>query len=131
MTRISQFNINTHFTALKQRTALYQGNVNVAAQTLPAYTLGKELGSVNISVPAGIYVETILIRTSYDGNINHLTPQVVLNLGDQGYLYISVNQQNNSEYKLEVIADNFSSSPLSLATFSAEALIRLAISPFD
>ena len=106
MTKISNYHLNTHFTALKQLPTLYQGKLQIAARNVPANTLGLVLGNTKITVPAGIYVENIILRVSLDGGVNHLSPQIMHALGEQGYFYTAVNQINNSEYELIAKMEN-------------------------
>lgn len=130
MTVISNFRLNTHFTALKQLPASYSGGFNIATRSIPAYQLGTLLGSTVINVPAGVYVENIITRTSMDGNKNHLTPQFFIAPEDRGYFYVAVNQIANDKYELTARIDNFSNSPLNIPASTVSALLRLAIAPF-
>lgn len=130
MTKISNYHLNTHFTALKQLPTLYQGKLQIAARNVPANTLGLVLGNTKITVPAGIYVENIILRVSLDGGVNHLSPQIMHALGEQGYFYTAVNQINNSEYELIAKMENYSNSTLSLPACTVEAFLRLAVAPF-
>ena len=131
MTKISNYHLNTHFTALKQLPTLYQGKLQIAARNVPANTLGLVLGNTKITVPAGIYVDNIILRVSLDGGVNHLSPQIMHALGEQGYFYTAVNQINNSEYELIAKMENYSNSTLSLPACTVEAFLRLAVAPFS
>lgn len=131
MTKISNFYLNTHFTALKQLPEAYKGRLSLGATTLSPLELGRTLGTTNIRVPAGIYVETILLRCGLDGNKNHLTPQFRVNLDDKAEVYISINQTANDNYELVATANNFVEESVTIPASTIEAVLRLAISPFD
>lgn len=130
MTKIYNFHINTHFTALKQLPGLHKGAVTVSAQTLPGHTLGRVLGTANITVPPGIYVETPLLRCGLDGNKNYLAPEHMYNLNDQAQVFASVNQIANNQYQLKLVASSFVDNSVNIPAFTCEALLRLAIAPF-
>lgn len=130
MTVISNFKINTHFTALKQLPKAYRASLSIAGRTVPAHTLGVVLGQKDITVPAGVYVENMITRTSIDGDKNHLTPQFFLSLEDRGWFYVAVNQISNSTYRLLVRMDNFSAAALTLPNCTVDMIARLAIAPF-
>lgn len=131
MTQINKFSLNTHFTALKQLPQVFTGSLHIPGRTVPANSLGIVLGRTILNVPAGVYVETPLLRCTLDSNINHLRHGVMLALGTQGYFYYSINQINNSQYELIAKMENYSISPLVLSDVDIEVFLRLAIAPFD
>lgn len=130
MTKISNYSINTHYTALKQLPNLYSASLNIASRSIPANTLGLVLGSTSISVPAGVYVENILLRSSLDGNLNHLGAWIGSALSTFCDVYISCDHVDSSHYELRAIANNTETGAVAIPAFTAEAFVRLALAPF-
>lgn len=131
MTRISNYAVNTHYTALKQLPNSYSMKLSVSSQSIPANTLGRVLGSATVDVPAGVYVENIVIRSSLDGGINHLRSETGEILGQYGLLTISCTHIKSDRYELRAIANNTGSTAVSIPAFTTEAFIRLAMAPFS
>ncbi len=131
MTKITNYHINTHYTALKQLPETYHGSANISARTLPAHSLGVVLGTINIDVPTGIYVETPLLCCTLDGNKNHLAPEVMYNINDQAQVFVSISQISNSQYQVKVVASSFVDSSVNIPAFTLTALLKLALAPFN
>lgn len=131
MTKISNYAINTHYTALKQLPDLYSMRMSIASQSIPANTLGRVLGSTTVNVPAGVYVENIVIRSSLDGNINHIRSEMGEIFGQYGLLTISCTHIESGRYELRAVANNTGSTAVSIPAFTAEVFIRLAMAPFN
>lgn len=131
MTRISNYQVNTHYTALKQLPNLYSASLQVSAQSIPAATLGRVLGTASVTVPAGVYTENILLRSSLDGNINHIGAEIGSVLSNYCNIYISFDRVDNSHYELRVLANNNESSAVNVPAFTVSAFLRLAMAPFS
>lgn len=129
MTKISKFRLNTHFTALKQLPDKYQGSFRIGGSY--GYVIGQTLGSVRITVPAGAYVETQLLRADIDGGINHLAPEFGYTINNYADVYIAVNQVSATQYELKATLNNTSNSTVTVPSGSVTAVLRLAIAPFD
>lgn len=130
MTKISNYQINTHYTALKQLPDLYSTSLYVSSQSIPAGVLGRILAAATITVPAGVYVENILLRSSLDGGTNHLGAWISRTLSTFCDVYISCDHIDASHYELRAIANNTESHAVSMPSFTAEAFLRLATAPF-
>lgn len=131
MTKISNYSINTHYTALKQLPNLYSASLNIASRSIPANTLGLVLGSATVSVPVGVYVENILLRSSLDGNVNHLGAWVSSTLSTYCDVYISCDHIDSDHYELRAIANNTESRAIAMPAFTVETFLRLAMAPFS
>lgn len=129
MARISNYRINTHFTALKQLPDKYQASFNIGGSY--GYTLSQQIGSAIINVPAGAYVETPILRCGVDGNINHLAHEFVYNLTNYCFLYFALNQITSSQYQLKAAINNTSNDVVTVPSSTVTATLRLAIAPFD
>lgn len=128
MAIISNFQLNTHFTALKQLPNVYSATVNFGGTY--GYSIARTLASQTITVPAGSYVEIALMRSSIDGNTNWLTHEFVHNLSNYGYLVFSLNQTSSSTYQLKVALTN-TSGTVTIPQSTLTAILRLAVSPFS
>lgn len=134
MTQISNFRINTHFTALKQLPDLYQMSISFG-RSIASGTTDLELAREYINVPAGAYVETTLISSSLDGNIYHLahgdTKIVANDSSGACYVTFGIEQQSASQYLLIARASNKTSRTVTIPSTTVNAYLRLAIAPFD
>lgn len=131
MTKITNYHINTHYTALKQLPDTYRGSANVSARVLPAHSLGVTLGTINISVPAGVYVETPLLRCTLDGNKNHLAPEVMYSINNQAQVFVSLSQTSNSAYQVKIVASSFVDNAVNIPAFTVQSVLKLALAPFS
>ena len=131
MTKISNYAINTHYTALKQLPDLYSMRLNVPAQSIPPNTLGRVLASTTVNVPAGVYTENIVIRSSLDGNINHIRSEMGEIFEQWLLLTISCTHVESDRYELRAVVNNTGNTTVLLPAFTAEAFLRLAIAPFS
>lgn len=131
MTKITNYRINTHYTALKQLPETYRGSAKVSARVLPGHSLGIVLGMINISVPAGIYVETPLLRCTLDGNKNHLAPEAMYNIDDKAQVFVSLSQTSNNVYQVKIVASSFIDSSVNIPAFDLTAILKLALAPFS
>lgn len=129
MAKISNFRLNTHFTALRQLPDKYQASFNIGGSY--GYVLGQVLGSAIITVPAGAYVETPLLRCSIDGNINHLAHEFGYTLNTLSDIYFSINQISSNQYQVRALLNNTSSSTVTVPSSTVTAILRLADAPFD
>lgn len=131
MTKISNYSINTHYTALKQLPDLYSASLNIASRSIPANTLGLVLGSANITVPAGVYTENILTRCSLDGNIYRFSAEVSSVISTLCFVYVAIEHTDSSHYVLRAVANNTDTKAVTIPAFTAEAFMRLAVAPFS
>lgn len=129
MAKISNFRLNTHFTSLKQLPDKCQASFNIGGSY--GYVLGQVLGSAIITVPAGAYVETPLLRCGIDGNINHLAHEFAYTLNTLSDIYFSINQISSTQYQVRALLNNTSSSTVTVPNSTVTAILRLAIAPFD
>lgn len=129
MAKISNYRLNTHFTALKQLPDQYQASFTIGGSY--GYVIGQLLGSVVIDVPAGSYVETPLLKSSIDGNINHLAHEFAYTLNTLSDIYFSINQISSSQYQIRALLNNTSNSTVVVPNSTVTAILRLAIAPFD
>lgn len=129
MAKITNFRLNTHFTALKQINQAFRGSLSFPGRTY-GFILGETLARTTISVPAGIYVENALIRTSLDNNINHVYHDLTISLSALAYVNIAINQTNNTTYEFVAVFSN-TGDTVTVPAFTAEAILRLAIAPFE
>lgn len=128
MAKISNYRINTHFTALKQLPNSYSTSFTISGSY--GNVLGQLLGSAIINVPSGVYVETPLLRCSIDGNVNHLAPEFGYTLNNYSDIYFSINQINSSQYQVRAILNNTSGSTVTIPVSTVTAILRLATAPF-
>lgn len=128
MAKISNFQLNTHFTALKQLPNQYTATVSFGGTY--GYSIGQTLASANIGVPAGAYVETALMRSSIDSNTNYLTHEFMYNLANYAYLVFSLYQTSSSNYELKATLTNTGGS-VTIPNSTLTAVLRLALAPFD
>lgn len=128
MARISNYRINTHFTALKQLPNKYSTSFTISGSY--GNVLGHELGSAIINVPSGVYVETPLLRCSIDGNINHLSNEFGYTLNNYSDIYFSINQINSSQYRVRALLNNTSGTTVTVPYSTVTAILRLATAPF-
>lgn len=129
MVKISDFGINTHYTALKQLPDKYSTSFRIGGSY--GYVLGQELGSAIINVPAGAYVEIPLLRCSIDGNINHLSHEFVYLVNNYCDIYFSINQISTGQYRVRSMLNNTSSTTVAIPSSTVEAVLRLATAPFN
>lgn len=129
MAKITNFRLNTHFTALKQINQAFRGSLSFPGRTY-GFILGETLARTTINVPAGIYVENALIRTSLDNNINHVYHDLTISLSALAYVNIAINQINNTTYEFVAVFSN-TGDTVTVPAFTAEAILRLAIAPFE
>lgn len=129
MALISKYQLNSHFTALKQLPGQYSASVTFGGTY--GFVLGQELASTNIGVPAGSYVETALLRSSIDNNTNYLTHDFTCNINNYAYLIFSLYQTSANNYRLRVVLTNSDDTQVTIPTSTLTATLRLAIAPFD
>lgn len=129
MTKISNFRLNTHYTALKQLPETYSASFRIGGTY--GNGLGRVLGSQIITVPAGVYVETPLLRCGLDGGINHLSHSIAFTVGTYGTVYIAVTHVSPTQYKLEAILNNTDSASVTVPNATVELKLRLSTAPFD
>lgn len=134
MTKISNFRINTHFTALKQLPELYQVSLSFG-RSIASGVSDLELARQYITVPAGAYVETTAISSSLDGYIYHLahgyTKMLAYDSAGSCYVSLGIEQQSASQYFLIARASNKTSSSVVIPSTTVNAYLRLAIAPFQ
>lgn len=132
MTKISNFRINTHFTALKQLPDPYRISLSFAGGSY-GFTLGRVLAQGTVSVKAGAYVENATIKTSYDGDIVHSAHIITISVGGNinQRLVFTLNQVSSAQYSFRVSFTNTTQDTVSLPAFNAEAVLRLATAPFN
>lgn len=128
MTKISNYRVNTHYTALKQLPHIYGASFNIGGTY--GYGLGQLLGSATIDVPAGIYVETPLIRCGLDGGVNHLSSEIAVVVGNYGTVYISLTHISDNQYELKAILNNTDNASVTIPNSIVETLLALSESPF-
>lgn len=131
MTKISNYQLNTHYTALKQLPNLYSTSLYVPSQSIPAGALGRVLGTASVTVPVGVYVENILMRQSLDGDVNHVGAEIGSLLSNYCNIYISFDHVDNSHYELRVLVNNNETRAVNVPAFTASAFVRLATAPFS
>lgn len=129
MAQINKFQLNSHFTALKQLPQQFSASVSFGGTY--GFVLGQELASTNISVPAGSYVETALLRSSIDNNTNYLTHDFTYNLNNYAYLIFSLYQTSANNYRLRVVLTNSDTVQVTIPQSTLTATLRLAIAPFN
>lgn len=130
MAKISNFHINTHFTGLKQLPDVYKASFTLSGGTY-GMVLGQELGSATINVPAGAYVETPLLCSSIDGNINHLSPEFTYLVNNYADIYFSISQISAGQYRIRAILNNTDTATVTIPSAAVTAILRLAIAPFN
>lgn len=128
MAKISNFRINTHYTALKQLPHTYKASFNISGTY--GYGIGIALGSATITVPSDIYVETPLLRFSLDGGLNHLSSEIAFILDTYATVYISLDHISGSQYRLVATLNNTSNTSVTVPSGSVEAKLALATAPF-
>ncbi len=128
MTKINNFRLNTHFTALGQINQAFRGSISFPGRSY-GFILGQTLARTTITVPSGIYVENVLIRTSLDNNINHIYHDLTISLSALAYINIAINQISNNTYELVALFSN-TGDTVNVPQFTAEAVMRLAVAPF-
>ena len=128
MAKISNFRINTHYTALKQLPTIYKANFYISGTY--GYTLGTVLGSTTITVPSGVYVETPLLRCGLDGGVNHLSPEIGFVLGNFATVYISVTHISSTQYRLTAILNNTDTANITVPNSNVELFLALSTAPF-
>lgn len=128
MAQINKYQLNTHFTALKQLPKQYTATINFGGTY--SYTIGQVLASANITVPAGSYVETALMRSSIDSNTNYLTHEFMYNLSNYAFLVFSLYQTASNNYQLKVALTNTGGN-VTIPSSTLTAILRLAIAPFS
>lgn len=128
MTVISNFRINTRYTALSQLPETYSTSFNFGGSY--GYGLGVLLGRSIIDVPAGVYVETPLITCSLDNNVNHLSTEIQIIVGQYGTIYISLTHITPGQYELKALLNNTGSSVLTVPSSTVQAKLRIAMAPF-
>lgn len=128
MAQISKYQLNTHFTALKQLPNQYSATISFGGTY--GYVIGQTLASTNINVPAGSYVETALMRSSIDSNTNYLTHEFMHNLSNYAFLVFSLYQTASNNYHLKVALTNTSGN-VTIPPSTLTAILRLAIAPFS
>lgn len=135
MTKISDYRLNTRFTALKQLTDLYETQMSFSSRTIASGSHDIELSRASISVPAGAYVETPVISSSFDNYIYHLahgyTQRISNDSAGSCYVFISLEQSQANEYTLIARASNSTSTSSTIPRATVKAYLRLAIAPFD
>ncbi len=129
MTQISKYRLNTHYTGLKQLPQQYGGSFQIGGNY--GYSLGVTIGRVQVNVPAGVYVETPLIRTSLDGNINHVSHEITHFINTNARVVISLGQINSSTYELKAALTNTASTTVTVPSSTVAGILRLAMAPFD
>ena len=129
MVKISDFGINTHYTALKQLPNKYSASFIIGGSY--GYVLGQELGSATINVPAGAYVEIPLLRCAIDGNINHLSHEFTYLVNNYSDIYFSINQVSAGQYRVRAILNNTANTTVTIPSSKVEAILRLASAPFN
>lgn len=129
MTKISNFKINTKFTALKQINKAFVFNISY-----PGGTLSKQLNTVIASafadVPAGAYVEIVSIKSSLDGNTSRLVHEWLVGLDPLTYINFAINQTSNSRYEFTA-AFTTEQASVTVPAFTAQAILRLSEAPFE
>lgn len=128
MARIDKFQLNTHFTALKQLPDQYSATISFGGTY--GYSLGRVLASTTIRVPAGAYVENALMSASIEGGTQYLTHEFMHNINNLAYLVFSLYQINSSTYELKVALTNTGSN-VTIPNSTLTTLLRLAVAPFD
>lgn len=130
MAKISNYQLNTHFTALKQLPNQYTATITFGGTY--GYVLGQVLASTTINVPAGAYVETALMRSSIDGNINYLAHEFAYNINEYAFINFSLYQTSSSTYQLRAVLTNTNTgSTVTIPSNTLTATLRLAIAPFN
>lgn len=127
MAIIEKYQLNTHFTALKQLPDAYSATISFGGSY--GYSIARVLAITTITVPAGSYVEISLMRSSIDGSTNWLTHEFVYNLNSYAYIVFSLNQTSASTYELKVALTNTSETVI-IPQSTLTAILRLATSPF-
>lgn len=131
MTKISNYSINTHYTALKQLPNLYSASLSIPSRSISANSIGIALGSTTIAVPPGVYVENILLRSSLDGNINHIGAEIGAAISTLCDVYISCDHTDSGHYELRALVNNTETTAITVPAFTAEVFMRLAEAPFS
>ncbi len=128
MAKISNYQINTHFTALRQLPEVYKAHLDIPAKTISG-TMSELLGETYIDVPGGAYVETVVISTSLDGQ-NHLGHWFYVPIGEWGNINFSVTQANDNRYHFVVRYLGLDTETVDVPRLTANLMLRLATAPF-
>lgn len=130
MAKVSNFQINTHYTGLGQLNQSFTGSLNVSSRSI-GFVLGQLLAETTITIPAGIYVDACLIYNSIE-NKNRLTHGNTIVLSSNPYVtvYLSLNRNTSTTYRFAAYATNTGSSNYTIPSFTANAWIKLLTSPF-
>lgn len=132
MVKISDFQVNTHYTGLGQLDQIFTASLNSPARTV-GFTLSELLAEATISVPPGIYVDMGLINCSLD-NINHLSHTVFVVLSSTPYVtvYLTLSRNSSTSYRFAAYATctGWESPSFTIPAFTATAWLKLLTSPF-
>ena len=130
MVKISNYILNTKFTAPKQDPVVYSGSLNVGQTTINAGSIGQQLASVNITVPSGTQSDIALIYFSTDNR--YYTTHSLIKWFDNvnAQLYLNLYRISQTNYVFQAYASNPDSSAYTIPAFSATAWVRLLTSPF-
>lgn len=130
MVRISDYEINSKFTAPRQNPSVYTGTLSVAQTTIASGSIGQQLASTNITVPSGTQSDIALIYFSTDGRYYPTHSLIMSSTTQTASLYINLYRSSQTNYILRAFATNTSSSSWTISAFTATAWIRLITSPF-
>lgn len=132
MTQISKYQINSRFTGLRQLPNQYSATVSFGGTT---YTNTRViLASTNITIPAGTYVDSVLMKSTYQNQnfVGHYGQYQVSSTSlAPGLVYYTVNRTSSTRYTASVILYVGSGYSLTIPNSTLEVIIRLAISPFN
>lgn len=135
MTIISNFRVNTRFTALRQLPEAYNLSLNVSG----SYSNGVSdqlIGSASVDVPDGAYIETPLISSTLDGGVNHLSGNAIyiinrISATRSAYITVTLVRSGAAEYQLWARITNSTGQTVTVPSLTINATLRLAIAPFD
>lgn len=131
MTQISKFTINTHFTGLKQLPQIYEETATYSGGTFADGTIGQELFSKKITVPAGVYVEIAAIQASIDNNVVHLSHNLRHYVGANSQVYFELTQIAPGQYEFAGFITALDSTPITLPAGTAKVALALSMAPFS
>lgn len=136
MANLRNFRIDTEFTAPKQLPQAYYGKLNVSAQSLPADTIGRVLGEIDIAIPAGSFSDLVLLHDSLNNTyspIHYNSYEVAFDSSTYmgAYIFFNLRRRSATAYRLQAIGSNLTASTRSFPSFSVEAWVRLLEAPFS
>lgn len=129
--KISNFTLNTHFTGLRQLPHIYKATASYSGGSFADGTIGHELFSTRINVPAGVYVEIAAIQSSIDGNQVHLAHNYRHYLTTNSQVYFELTQIAPGQYEFAGFITALDTTPVTLPAGTATVALALSMAPFN